>query len=147
MKTKSNVQKKTTKLLTLVLMMSVVSLSVSARTSGESTLRDASAGSFTHELNGHGIKKNASSSSADIFASYLVEEKEEALELEAWMTNETRFDVYSQYSQIEEEEALEVEAWMTNESIFNHWTFQFAEETESQQELEAWMTSDKVWNP
>ena len=127
-------------------MMSVVSISVNARNSGNSRAGDGKTGNITHEMNDHGVKKNSSSAGTDAYAAYLVVETEEALELEDWMTNEASFDVYSQYFQMEQEEALEVETWMTDESTFGHWTFQFSEETESQLEVEDWMTSDKVWN-
>jgi len=101
---------------------------------------------------------------------YLAEETEEALEMEAWMTNESNFyasvaleaetensmeleswmtnanNFFSNVNlEAETEEALEVENWMTNESNFYN-TVSLETETEETLEVEEWMKNDSVFN-
>jgi len=147
MKTKSNVQKATTKLLASGIILVVLGISVNAQNGVKllpaifdfSEMNLAMVDNFT--------EFKSSSTEADVYTSNFDVETEEALTLEAWMTDEASFDVYAQYVQAEKEEALEVEDWMIDEATFNHWSFQFAEETESPLELDDWMTSEEVWNP
>jgi hypothetical protein len=70
-------------------------------------------------------------------------EKEEAIELESWMTNESNF--YSTTSlEAETEKTIELESWMTNESNF-YSTAGVEAETEKALEIEDWMVSDPVF--
>ncbi len=144
MKTKNNVQKATTRLLALGLILVVTGLSVNAQNSEKSSSVAANLTAFAMVDNS--IESNSSSVEADVYVSNFEEEAEEALLLQDWMTDKASFDVYSQYFQLEQEEALEVEDWMIDETTINHWSFQIAEENESPLELENWMTSDVVWS-
>ena len=143
MKTKNNVQKATTRLLALGLILVVFSLSVNAQNLGKSS---SVAVNLAFAMVDKSIESISSSVEADVYVFNYEEEAEEALKLEDWMTDVASFDVYSQYFQLEQEDVLKVEDWMIDETTFNHWSFQFTEENESPLELEDWMTSDKVWN-
>ena len=144
MKTRNNVQKATTRLLVLGIILVVFNLSVHAQMSGKSS--SVAFNLIAFAMVDNSVESNSSSVEADVYVATFEEEAEEALKLEDWMTDLASFDVYSQYFQFEQEEALEVEDWMIEETTFNHWSFQFAEENESPLELEDWMTSDVIWN-
>ena len=146
MKTKNNVQKATTKLLTLGLIM-VLSISVYAHGIKKPVSKAEKSEKSTTEVLDNGVGSNTLSGNMDVFASFLVLDTEEAMELEDWMTDEKNFDVYSTYHLVEQEEALEVEDWMTDESTFCQIFSEFETETESNMELEDWMTSEAAWNP
>ena len=146
MKTKNNVQKVTTRLLTLGLVLVALGISVNAQNLGKSLPLTISFKGMALAMVDNSTEYKSLSTGSDVYISNFDVETEEALALEDWMTDEASFDVYTQYVQTEQEKALEVEAWMIDEATFNHWSFQFAEETESPLELEDWMTSDKVWN-
>ncbi len=144
MKTKNNVQKATTRLLALGIILVVTSLSVQAQKSEKSS--SGADNSMAFAMVDNSIESNSSLVEADVYVSNFEEEAGEALKLEDWMTDKASFDVYSQYFQFEQEEALEVEDWMIDKTTFNHWSFQFTAENESPLELEDWMSSDVVWS-
>ena len=146
MKTKNNVQKASTRLLALGLILVVLSLNVQAQYLGKSLSGTASFKGITFAMVDNSIESDLSSIEADVYVLNFDVETEEALKVEDWMIYRASFDVYSQYLQLEQEEALKVEDWMIDNKTFDHWSFQFTEETESPLELEDWMTSDKVWN-
>ncbi|WP_167605300.1 hypothetical protein [Maribellus sediminis] len=146
MKTKNNVQKATTKLFALGLILVVLGLNVNAQKLGKSLPETVGFKQLALAMVDNPIEPKSSSTRTEVDASNFVVETEEALELEDWMTDEVRFDVYSQYSLTEQEEALELEDWMIDESTFKIWSFQLTVETESRLELEDWMTSDELWN-
>ncbi|WP_321376380.1 hypothetical protein [uncultured Draconibacterium sp.] len=146
MKTKNNVQKASTRLLALGLILVVLSLNVQAQYLGKSLSGTASFKGIAFAMVDNSIESDLSSIEADVYVSNFDVETEEALKVEDWMIYRASFDVYSQYLQLEQEEALKVEDWMIDNKTFDHWSFQFTEETESPLELEDWMTSDKVWN-
>lgn len=146
MKTKSNVQKATTKLLALGLILVVLGIPVNAQNLGKSLPEIFNFYEMTLAMVDNSGQPNSSSTEGAIYASSLVVDTEEALILEDWMIDEASFDVYAQYNRAEQEEALEVEDWMVDEATFNHWSFRFTVETESPLELDDWMTSEEVWN-
>ena len=146
MKTKNNVQKASTRLLALGLILVVLSLNVQAQYLGKSLSGTASFKGIAFAMVDNSMESYSSSIEADVYVSNFDVETEEALKVEGWMTDRASFDVYSQYLQLEQEEALKVEDWMIDDKTFDHWSFLFTEETESPLELEDWMTSDKVWN-
>jgi len=71
---------------------------------------------------------------------YLAEETEEALEMEAWMTNESNFCA-SVALEDETENTMKLESWMTNTNNFFS-TVSFEAETEEALEVENWMTNE-----
>ena len=78
-----------------------------------------------------------------------IEETEEELEVENWMTNEINFAVLSSFTVEETEEALEVEDWMTN---CQNWeveerfpVYLAVSETEDELNVEGWMVCSLVW--
>src|SRR6056297_1719958 len=82
----------------------------------------------------------AKTSSSHSFNALLTEETEKAMELEAWMTNESNF--FNTISlEVETEKANELETWMTNESNFFS-AMELEEATEAANELETWMTNE-----
>jgi len=145
MKTKNNVQKAIRKLLASGLIVVAVSISLNAQNSEKSLTEAAVYNGKALAMINNTIETYSAPTGADVNASYLINETEEALELEDWMTDETSFDVYPMSIQPEPEEALNLEDWMIDEIYFNP-TFQVMAETESELELENWMTSDEVWN-
>ncbi len=86
----------------------------------------------------------AKTSSTHSFNALLAEETEKAMELEAWMTNESNF--FSTISlDVETEKANELEAWMTNESNFFS-AMEMEAATEKVLELEDWMLNDNLFS-
>ena len=85
--------------------------------------------------------KPASSNAATLaaFAAYLVEENEEALEVEDWMTEAEHFGMFIDIEE-ENESPLKLEEWMLNEK-----TFEVKIEKEEPLKLENWMTAENVW--
>ncbi|QIA09346.1 hypothetical protein [Draconibacterium halophilum] len=145
MKTKNNVQKTTSKILALSLILVVLGFSVNAQNLGKSLPITVSFKGMALAMVDNTVESRSLTTEADVHVSNFDVETEEALRLEDWMTDEASFDVYAQYVKTEQEEALEVEDWMIDEATFNHWSFQFAVEAELPLELEDWMTSDEVW--
>jgi len=72
-------------------------------------------------------------------------ETEESLALENWMTTENTFYASNFVLEEESEEALKLESWMTDDSYFGVSTLKIVEETEEPLELEDWMISEKMW--
>jgi len=81
------------------------------------------------------------SSTANLFM--LETAKEQSLEIESWMADETYFVSNVVTNPVEPEESLTVEAWMTDSSLFNN----PANDTESEpaMETEAWMLDKNIW--
>jgi hypothetical protein len=146
MKTKNNVKEATRKLLASGLILVAVSISLNAQNSEKLLTEAAFYNGKALAMIDNTIETYSAPTGADVSASYLITETEEALELEDWMTDETSFDVYPMSVQPEPEEALNLEDWMIDETYFNPFAFQVMAETESELELENWMTSDEVWN-
>ena len=145
MKTKNNVQKATTKLVTFGLMM-VFGISVCAHGIKKPVSETNTSQELTTAKFGFG-GESSFTSDTEVFASFLELEAEPALEVEDWMTNENSFDVFSSYHQLDQEVALEVETWMKDETTFFPSHSEFKTSPDPEAELEAWMTSDEVWNP
>ena len=68
---------------------------------------------------------------------------DDALELEAWMSDDAFFGTYRNLFQIEEDSPLELEDWMTNDAYFSN---NYAEEEDGELEIEEWMTSLSYWS-
>ena len=82
---------------------------------------------------------NSNAATLASFAAFLVEETEEQLEVEAWMTNAENFGTFINIEE-EPESPLELENWMMNEEIF-----EVENEKEEPLKLETWMTAANVW--
>ncbi|WP_297091578.1 hypothetical protein [uncultured Draconibacterium sp.] len=146
MKTKNNVQKTTTRLVALALILVELSLNVQAQNLGKSLSGTVSFNEIAFAMVDNSGEFNSSSTKADVYLANFDVDTEDALTVEDWMTDMANFDVYSQYSQLEQEEAMKVEDWMIDDKTFAHWSFQFKVETESPLVAEDWMTSGEVWN-
>lgn len=73
------------------------------------------------------------------FAAYLVEENEEELSVEEWMTETENFGTFINIEE-ETESPLELKEWMLNEK-----TFEVKNEKEEPLKLENWMTAENIW--
>jgi len=165
MKTKNNVQQASKKSVVFILSLVVLSLTLNAQNYRSSILEE----NVLAMANNHSETSTVSGKMAMNMA-YISVESEEELDLEDWMTDETRFDAFSASLITETEDALEIEEWMLDETTFNHSNYQLLIETETEEEmdleawmfnesifeskveaeneleLEAWMTSDGIWN-
>lgn len=79
--------------------------------------------------------------STEIYAAYLVNETEEPMNLETWMTNENTFDGYTASLEPETEKEMAIENWMMNENSFTS-TLNIEAETENPLQVESWMTEE-----
>lgn len=79
--------------------------------------------------------------SAETYAAYLVNETEEPMNLEAWMTNENTFDGYTASLEPVTEKEMAIENWMMNENSFTS-TLNIEIETENPLQVESWMTEE-----
>jgi hypothetical protein len=77
------------------------------------------------------------------FAAYTAPAAEEALSLESWMTDESRFYETEIRFETATEEVLTVESWMTNQSRFDGTETCFEPATEEALAVESWMTDEK----
>jgi hypothetical protein len=82
---------------------------------------------------------NSNAATLASFAAYLVEEKEETLEVEEWMTEADNFGTFIDIEE-ETESPLQLEDWMLNEK-----SFEVKNENEEPLKLETWMTAENVW--
>lgn len=82
---------------------------------------------------------NSNAANSATFAAYLVEESEEMLEVEEWMTDADNFGTFINIEE-ETEHPLELEEWMLNEK-----TFEVTAEKEEPLKVENWMTAENVW--
>ena len=144
MKTTNNVQKAILKSLAVVVSFVLISFTVSAQGFWESLLENNTFNEIALamvEINSETNTTSAyvsSSTNADAFASLLIEETEEALGLEDWMTNETNFSTTFTIEE-EIESPMELEDWMKNESYFGGISISLEVETEEALEIENWM--------
>jgi len=149
MKTRNNVQKAATKTLAVIISLVLISFTVKAQDFWKNVLSNNSFNQIamvmvdnsTSSANESG---SASASYADMFAEYLTEESDDALDVEDWMVNENNF-FRSVNLENESEGSLEMEDWMTNENLFNVTAEALQAEPESAMELENWMTSEKAF--
>ncbi len=73
-------------------------------------------------------------------------EQENALQLEAWMTDEALFTSHLDFTAIETEEELTVENWMTDANNFSNTMIDESVEMEKPLEIETWMTTEEYFN-
>jgi hypothetical protein len=82
---------------------------------------------------------NSNAATTATFAAYLVEENEEGLEVEEWMTDTDNFGTLINIEE-ETESPTELEEWMLNDK-----TFGVKNEKEEPLKMETWMTAENVW--
>ena len=142
MKTKNNVQKAILRSAAVVVSFILISFTVSAQTfwkrllenTGFSDIAMAMAAPADEKLN-----EGVPAETETYF--YYTNEVEPAMELEDWMTDDSRFTTSQFVFEEAADESLELEDWMMDESLF-----QSEEESEAALELEAWMVSEKTWS-
>lgn len=76
----------------------------------------------------------------------IILEAETALNIEAWMTDESIWSSETTINTMETESALEIENWMTNENLWTSKTEVDEPETEETLAVEPWMTDESLWN-
>ena len=143
MKTRNNVQKAVLRSAAVIVSFVLISLTVSAQDFWKKLLTNSSFNEIALAMT-ETSEKPESKNSAEMNASsnfYLTEEKEDALQLEGWMINETNFSNSTFILEEETESKLNVEDWMMDESVFESNVV-----AEPELKVEDWMTSDKVWN-
>ncbi|HSO87870.1 MAG TPA: hypothetical protein VLQ91_15040 [Draconibacterium sp.] len=177
MKTKNNIKKTVLHTVATTTGLAILSLTVNAQVTFKSLFETEGINHFAMATENANISfasntHNRNFTSAETFAAYLVNETEEPLNVEDWMTNESAFDGFSASLETETEteleledwmmnennltaalkieteteNPLEVEDWMTDESNFNSFSALLKTETESELVLEDWMTNEKIFN-
>ncbi len=150
MKTKNNIQKTVLHTVAAATGLAILSLTVNAQVTFKSLFETEGINHFamvTENANNSFVSNNHSRSftNAETFAAYLVNETEQPLEIEEWMTNENAFDGFSASLETETESEMVVEEWMMNDNSFTA-SFKIETETENPLQLENWMTDDSDLN-
>ncbi|RIH64857.1 hypothetical protein D1164_12495 [Mariniphaga sediminis] len=144
MKTRnSKLQKAEMKSLTILVALFAVFFNVNARGSNAETQNNNAL-----ELNVRNVEMKAhevkNMPSLTVFAGYVTEEKEAALELENWMVNENIF--FFDYQEEKATEApLVVEPWMLEANKFGMVLYPETE-TDKPIKIESWMLNSRVWS-
>lgn len=73
-------------------------------------------------------------------------EQENALQLEAWMTDEALFTSNLDFNAVDTEAELMIENWMTDAKNFSNAMISESVEVEKPLEIEPWMTIDEYFN-
>ena len=73
-------------------------------------------------------------------------EQENALQLEAWMTDEALFTSNLDFNAVETEEELTIENWMTDAKKFRNAMISASVEVEKPLEIEPWMAVEEYFN-
>ena len=123
MKTKNNTQKTAFAAIAATGLI-IFSLTVNAQFSKNSLFFDSGKNNYTMAMNttdlnsGRTMTRTNDFSNANTFAAYLVEETEEPLKLEDWMTADFGSSMMD-LIEAETESPLEIESWMLDENNFN----------------------------
>jgi hypothetical protein len=141
MKTKNNVQKAVLRSAAVVVSFVLISFTVSAQTFWKRLLENTGFSDIAMAMAAPAEIEDVEGITAEADAAYyFVNEVEPAMEVEAWMTDDSRFNATQfEYSEAIET-GLELEYWMMNETFF-----QPVVEEEAALELEAWMVSENTW--
>ncbi len=86
--------------------------------------------------------KTENTAAAGAYANFLIEESDEALEMEDWMVNESKFYFHLE---TEMEIPMELESWMTDATYFGAAAL-LETETEETLNVENWMLNDSLFN-
>lgn len=73
-------------------------------------------------------------------------EQENALQLEAWMTDDALFTTHVDFTAVETEEELTIENWMTDAKNFSNAMISESVELEKPLEIEPWMAVEEYFN-
>jgi hypothetical protein len=143
MKTKNNVQKAVLRSAAVIVSFVLISFTVSAQEFWKKLLTHSSFNEIAIALMETESKAElpAETGSESTFRFNLVQENDNQLSLEEWMTKDFYFGMSPAQLGNETEYGLELENWMLNERVFSPEKLD-----EKPMELEAWMTSDEVWN-
>ena len=143
MKTKNNVQKAVLRSAAVIVSFVLISFTVSAQEFWKKLLTHSSFNEIAIALMETESKAElpAETGSESAFRFNLVQENDNQLSLEEWMTKDFYFGMSPAQLGNETEYGLELENWMLNERVFSPEKLD-----EKPMELEAWMTSDEVWN-
>ncbi len=141
MKTKNNVQKAILRSAAVVVSFVLISFTVSAQTFWKRLLENTGFSDIAMVMAAPADIEDVSEISMEAEANYyFANEVEPAMEVEAWMTDDSRFNttkfIYSEAT----ETSLMLEDWMLNETFFQ------PIEEEAALELEAWMVSESTWS-
>ena len=141
MKTKNNVQKAVLRSAAVVVSFVLISFTVSAQTFWKRLLENTGFSDIAIAMAASNEMEDVEEIPVETEANYyFVDELESAMEVEAWMTNDSRFNANQfEYSEATETN-LELEDWMINETFF-----QPLVDDEAVLDLEAWMVSEKIW--
>ena len=140
MKTNNNFQKTILKSTTVLMGFVIISLNVNAQNLWKAGYENFDINQIEYAMIDNIIDDINLESNGNGFDSFLVQENEEALELENWMTDMEYFE-FSTFKFVEEiDTELEIQDWMLNEKIFA-----VNSVCEQPLELEAWMLSEKIW--
>lgn len=144
MKTKNNVQKAILRSAAVIISFVLISFTVSAQEFWKRLLTNSSFNEIAIamiESDGNKTDFPVKNDSESIFGLYTVQEFDNELNLEDWMTKDFYFKTSAIELVNETENALDLEGWMINENLF------IPEKVDEESlQLETWMTSDEVWN-
>ncbi len=144
MKTKNNVQKTILRSAAVIISFVLISFTVSAQEFWKRLLTNSSFNEIAIamiESDGNKTNLPAENGSESISVLYTVQEFDDELNLEDWMTKDFYFEAPANEWANETENALDLEEWMLNENLFSPEMID-----EEPLQLETWMTSSEVWN-
>ncbi|MCK3685951.1 hypothetical protein [Maribellus sp. YY47] len=136
MKTRNNVQKAVLRTGAVIVSLVLISYTVSAQEFWKRLLANSSFGDIALAMADADYSKGeANHENAGFFQ--FATELEPELEVESWMTDDSRFSTATFSIETATDTPLELEPWMMDENLF--------EPAEKALELEDWMTSEAVW--
>lgn len=143
MKTRNNVQKAITKTMAVIMSLVLISITVNAQEFWKTVLKNNSFSQIAYAMSEQ--RTELAINTETVVANYtelgalLAAEAETSLQLEPWMTDQSRFTTTTAILP-ETENALAVEDWMLSGTFFNSTANMLTVETEPAMELEGWMT-------
>ncbi|MCG6188257.1 hypothetical protein [Maribellus maritimus] len=144
MKTKNNVQKAILRSGAVIISFVLISFTVSAQEFWRKLLTHSSFNEIAIamiETTDDKADVPVNSGEKSNFQFYAVQEFDNDLNLESWMTTDFYFNLVHFKNEAEVESVLELEDWMMNENFLT------PEKIDDEpMELEAWMISHEVWN-
>ncbi len=141
MKTKNNVQKTISRTLAVIVSFVLISITVTAQDFWKTVLTNSSFNQIAiamSETSKKPVAPERAPESKPLNFIY-VNDYEEKLEVEGWMTNDNLFNPVV-ITVAENESELQVEDWMLNEVLFG------AAETDNHMQFESWMRNNVAWN-
>jgi len=136
MKTKNNDQKAVLRTGAVIVSLVLISYTVSAQEFWERLLANSSFGDIALAMSDTDDSKGEASNENAGFFEFATEIEPE-LEVESWMTDNSRFYTATFSIETATDTPLKLEPWMMDENLF--------EPAEKALDLEDWMTSEAVW--